>query len=389
MKPILILHHNFPAQFRFIAEYLVAKGNTVIFVCQTNYSKNIDGVNIVCLGVPKNKNKNPMSEQLLTAKQYESYFQKAKAKGLDPSLIISHSGWGCGLYARRNFPRAKIIGYSEWWFHESSDEYEFDNESYFNYDKKKKDQLWLRNLPITQELILADEIVTPTKWQRQHLPKKLQETAHVIHEGVDTDYFVYNDKWKDNNYFTITYATRGMEPMRGFEEMIKSMEIVLKHREHVRLVIAGEDKVFYGGIRGDGTTFGSWARVILEKYIREKRVNFTGRLTLEKYARLLKKSDIHLYFTRPFVASWSLLEAMSSGCCIIASDIKAVNEILPMQKNTRVDHRNITKTAEKILQMVDKSSKARKEIGLINRQRAIVHYSRRMSLKKWEDLFGN
>ena len=41
---------------------------------------------------------------------------------------------------------------------------------------------------MTQELVLADEIVTPTKWQKQHIPVKLQETAHVIHEGVDTDY---------------------------------------------------------------------------------------------------------------------------------------------------------------------------------------------------------
>ena len=289
---------------------------------------------IVCLGTIKNKNKDAMSDQLENAKQYESYFQEAIEKGINPDIIISHSGWGCGLYARRNFPYSKIIGYSECWFIESSDEYTFDNDGSLNYTDKQIKKLWLRNLPITQELILADEIVTPTLWQKQQLPVNLQRTTHVIHEGVDTDYFVYNENWKNNEYTTITYATRGMEPMRGFEEMVKAMKIVLSKKKDIRLIIAGEDKVFYGGSRSDGMTYGAWARRILKEHILENRVMFTGRLAFKKYARLLKSSDIHLYFTRPFVASWSLIEAMSSGCFIMASDINAVDEILPRQQFT-------------------------------------------------------
>ena len=389
METVLILHHNFPAQFKFIAENLVKKGKRVVFACQTNYGKKIEGVEVVCLGTTEKNEVSAMSEQLANAKQYESYFEKAKKDGIYPNIIISHSGWGCGLYARRNFPNAKIICYAEWWFHELSDEYNFDNSGYLRYNKRQIEKLWLRNLPMTQELVLADEIVTPTKWQKQHIPVKLQETAHVIHEGVDTDYFIYNESWKKEEFTTITYATRGMEPMRGFEEMVKAMEIVLENKKDVRLIIAGEDKVFYGGNRDDGITFGSWAKDYLSKYVADKRVIFTGRLTLRKYARLLKMSDIHLYFTRPFVASWSLLEAMSSGCFVMASDINAVNEILPRQKYTRVDHRNIKETAEKIIRSVGLSHGTRKEIGLNNRNFAIKKYSRLMSLEKWGDLFGN
>ena len=64
----------------------------------------------------------------------------------------------------------------------------------------------------------------------------------------------------------------------------------------------------------------------------------------------------------------------------MASDINAVNEILPRQKY-RVDHRNVKETAEKIIRSVDLSHDARKEIGLNNRNVAIKKYSRLMSLK--------
>ena len=41
---VLILHHNFPAQFRFIAQDLAKAGNEVIFLSERNFVGDLPGI---------------------------------------------------------------------------------------------------------------------------------------------------------------------------------------------------------------------------------------------------------------------------------------------------------------------------------------------------------
>ena len=46
---ILFLHPNFPGQFKHICRKLVNKTNEVVFLCQTHYGREIEGVHKLIL----------------------------------------------------------------------------------------------------------------------------------------------------------------------------------------------------------------------------------------------------------------------------------------------------------------------------------------------------
>ena len=53
----------------------------------------------------------------------------------------------------------------------------------------------------------------------------------------------------------------------------------------------------------------------------KSRVHFVGPRNRGDYLKILQASNVHIYLTRPFVLSWSMLEAMAVGFPLVASKI--------------------------------------------------------------------
>ena len=80
--------------------------------------------------------------------------------------------------------------------------------------------------------------------------------------------------------------------------------------------MVGGDEVSYGAPPPGG---GSWKDVLMREVggrIDLSRVHFMGKVAYEDHLALLKRSDAHVYLTYPFVASWSLREALACGCVL-------------------------------------------------------------------------
>jgi glycosyltransferase involved in cell wall biosynthesis len=119
---------------------------------------------------------------------------------------------------------------------------------------------------------------------------------------------------------------RGMEPYRGFPQFIEGIDQLLKERPNCHVVIVGQDRVAYGKPAPGGKGFKS---AMLEKFpLDPNRVHFTGLLPYGEYLQVLQASSAHVYLTRPFVLSWSMMEAMSAGCLLVASSTGPVTEVI-------------------------------------------------------------
>jgi hypothetical protein len=101
---------------------------------------------------------------------------------------------------------------------------------------------------------------------------------------------------------------------------------LLEMRPNARVLVVGGDEVSYGRRAAEGK---SWREVMLaEVPLDLSRVHFLGKLPYDQYRSVLQISSAHIYLTRPFVLSWSCIEAMSIGCLVIGSKTPPVQEVI-------------------------------------------------------------
>ena len=365
MSNILFLHPNFPAQFRDPCLSLsTTNKHDIRFLCQTHYGRNIPGIHkLVLKGRGSHERTRQFSKtehdrSLYRAQVYREAFITLKNQGWIPDVVISHCGWGCGIYVKDIWPNCRFIAYLEWWFNTSSKLQERLRLSpYFRVSEATNTKLTLRNMPTSYEMATADNIVSPTSWQRQQLPKILQEHCLVIYDQFDQSLFC-PDPQKQSISPVLTYGTRGMEPMRGFPEFIKILPSVLKKWPQLRAEIAGTDTVSYGGIAPPEGSWKKWAIALLQQHNLDHRVIWKGRLPLRAYAHWLKGSWCHVYLSEPFVTSWSLIEACHCAIPMVASQSPATDEFSGLNPFLiQVDHLNDGQLVESINNRIRFSSR--------------------------------
>lgn len=336
---ILFLHNNFPGQFVHIANALSASDdNQVVFISQ--YKREGIGSNkIRHLVIPirkptshKSKIENILLDALHAGEDYANCMMKIKREGFYPDIVYDHSGWGCGMYAADIYPDAVRMCYCEWFYGRNAD-YTF----FKPIEKRHPTEFAVgrqRNTIILNNLNSCDFGIAPTIWQYSQFPLEYQNKIKILHDGIDTNYFSparveYNEiEGVDLSGATeiVTYATRGLEPYRGFPEFYQSLPEVLEARPNCHVVIVGNDKCHYSAPRKDGKGWGEHMRETVQ--LDMTRVHFLNFCSYEEYRKILRVSSVHVYLTVPFVLSWSFLEAMSCGCIVVASNTEPVMEVI-------------------------------------------------------------
>jgi len=317
----LFVHQNFPGQYLHIVRHLAKSGrHDVVFLSEPNLNR-INGVRTV----PYPKPPPPSLEAHVATRELDAAVRRAdvvartaknlKQLGFDPDIIIGHHGWGELLNLGDVWPNVPLIGYLEFFYQLHDVDVGFDPE--FPTPESDHPRIRAKNAVNLLALNLGRAGQTPTKWQLSTYPSWAQKGITVLREGVNLDVTKPNPQARRRS---LVIGKTTIKPN------------LLRARKDIRVVMVGGDGISYGVSPPTGT----WREKMLAEVgdgIDPSRVLFPGRIEYDNYVAMLQRSDAHVYLTYPFVASWSMREALAAGCVVIGSDTPPVTEFVTHEQN--------------------------------------------------------
>ena len=389
----LFVHQNFPGQFKFLAPALAADSRNRVIALTMKKVQVTEwyGIKLCSYAANRGTTKgihpwvSDFETKIIRAEACFRAAQRLKAEGFTPDVIIAHPGWGESLFLKDVWPQAKLGIYCEFYYHQEGADVGFDRE-FPARDDADACRLRLKNVNNLLHFQVADAGISPTQWQASTFPEPFRSRITVAHDGIDTETVAPNSAvtfaLQGNVTLTkqdevITFVNRNLEPYRGYHIFMRALPELLRRRPCARVLIVGGSNVSYGARPEEGKT---WKEIFIDE-VRQQisdaewaRVHFLGTIPYLQFLKLLQLSTVHVYLTYPFVLSWSLLEAMSAGCAIVASNTKPLHEAIRHNETGRlIPFFDVTGLTNEVCALLDDSVE-RARLGVNARAFAQTHY---------------
>lgn len=384
---ILLVHQNFPGQYKHLTPALLKDPANEVVAFTMNQYASAGGLRVIRYQATRGTacGVHPWVSDLETKViRGDAAYRAAlalRAEGFVPDVIIAHPGWGESLFLKLVWPESRMVLYCEFFYAAKGTDVGFDPE-FARHDPADACRLRMKNANNVLHFDMADAGVSPTEWQKSTFPEPFRSRIEVIHDGIDTDairpgpsaWLKINGQLLTREQEVITFVNRNMEPYRGYHIFMRALPELLARRPNARVLIVGGDGVSYGAKPPEGTT---WKQIFLDE-VKDRldlsRVHYLGHIEHKHFGYLLQISTVHVYLTYPFVLSWSLLEAMASGCAIVASDTAPLREAIIEDETGRlVDFFDPAGLTDAVCRLLDDPA-ARARLGRNARQFAVTHY---------------
>jgi glycosyltransferase involved in cell wall biosynthesis len=318
---------------------------------------------------------------------YEA-FEAAKLK--DPACIVGYTQFGNMTLLHTAYPDIPKIGYFE----------VFIDPQLWNREIRPGRRIpipfafleSLRNARVLQELEECSKGYSPTHYQKSTYPKTYHPKLQVLFDGIDADLYKPGPASSNCGFASpvpkgaklVTFASPRLELYRGFDVFMEMALLICAAREDVHFAVAG----LPGSIYGPDAFF--YPNATLKDSILSQprfdryrdRFQFTGWLSERALSDLFRLSDCHFYWTEPFTVSWSLFQAMSTGCAVVSSDSAPVRELIRNGQNGLLfDPCNAKAIAELVLNLLEAPDR-RRELGNCARETILKQYSFEACLPK-------
>lgn len=202
-------------------------------------------------------------------------------------------------------------------------------------------------------LSFAESIIAPSKTIYNTLKKVYGQKVVYIPNGVDTKLF-HPQKKTERGKLSVVYLGR-LEAQKNLLNLLKALKLL-----KIPVTVT-----FYGG--------GSQKKnLILQAKKLRLSLKIEPPVDYEQVAKVLRKSDI---FALPSLKEGSpkiLLEAMASGCAIIASNITQISEIVSHNETALLSEPDYQSLAKEIIKLKD--LEIRQKLGKNARKSAEENY---------------
>lgn len=407
---VLFLHANFPAQFGQIASYLAENDGYRCTFLNEKQSGRHAGIDCVQFTPPSGATphnhfcsatfENQIWRSSAAHDAMRQHIELASTDWQTPDLIVAHSGFVSALFLAELFPTTPVLGYFEWFYRRRGSDFDFRSDLPAEAPMSAM-RLRARNAGLLLDLNHCVAGYCPTDFQRSQFPNEYQSKLHTIFDGIDTTFWRRDESMRHDEqvrsvagvdvpagHKIVTFVSRGFESMRGGDLFLQVAAGICRLRDDVTFIVVGEDRVAYGGDgRFTGSrTFRQWS--LDRTPIDPERVHFVGRLAASDLVQVFSASDLHLYWTVPFVLSWSVVNAMACRCAILASDTAPVRELITDgETGVLVDFFNVDAWVDAAMELLT-DVETREHLGRSARSFVDPRYSLPACLGQMRELFS-
>lgn len=238
--------------------------------------------------------------------------------GFTPDVIYTTAQDGYAMELRDVFPNARVAVRLDW----------FHSQVPLLCDRGQSQlSVYERTCNAFQYTMLLESTVgiTASLWQKSLFDKGIGDKIRVVDNGVDTRFFAPASM--SNNDEVVTFSCHGTNSARGVHVICQSLPQLLTLRPECKVQIVSFASRKSDAGRAQHIRELSALLPSLSESQRQ-RVTIVPSPPPSAYLSLLQQSTVYVYLTAPAMLSTGLLEAMSCGVVVLASDTAPMHEII-------------------------------------------------------------
>jgi glycosyltransferase involved in cell wall biosynthesis len=343
---LVCIEPNFPGRLGAVADWLVRRrGYRVHFYCHNQAPREAwpasagRGLDVVAFDVGGVAREAAVAwTQCLQRGLCYAYgcYEVLDARRPQPvDLVLGRpAGLGAALFVPATLPRVPTVSFFDYWYHP------YDRDLSREPDRPAAvEYTWWRRSAGVMDLLEMEggaHAWTPTAWQRDLYPPEYRGDFTVLFDGVDAARFrggparphTLAGRTLPAEARVVTFVSRRADRLRGFDRFVTLANRLLRERPDVVCVATGGGNVDRGlDVMSYGKDF---ARAVLTQTppADPERFWHLGPVTPDVLAEVLAASDLHVYPSRPYPVSRSLVEAMAAGRVVLAWDAEPVREFV-------------------------------------------------------------